>query len=278
VLDVTAGPDVGPPYYIPPPKQPFLEEAMAEPGKLRIAYTHTPFLSDFVHADCIAGLEATVQLCRELGHELVEAEPATDGHALATAFMVVTFGDTRANIDEAEVQQGRRATARDFEPATWVVSLLGETYTAADFAGAIRYLKGTGRQIGSFFEQYDILLTPTLALPPVVAGSLKPGLIETLAMKSLGRLNAGSLLRRFGRVDETAKEIFRFMPYTILANATGQPAMSVPLHWNPEGLPIGMQFMARFADEATLFRLARQLEQASPWANRLPPICNVSPS
>jgi amidase len=223
-------------------------------------------------------LEETVRLCRDLGHELVEAEPAIDGRAFATAFMVVTFGDTWANIEEAEALQGRRATARDFEPATWVIGLLGKSYTAADFAKAIRYLKRTGREIGSFFEQYDLLLTPTLALPPVVTGSLKPGPREALLMKILGRLNASQLLRRIGRIDETATQIFGFMPHTILANATGQPAMSLPLYWNQEGLPIGMQFMSRFADEATLFRLASQLEQARPWTNRLPPICSAPAS
>lgn len=273
ILDATAGPDVGAPYYAPPSPRPFLEEVGVDPGKLRIAFTLTPFLADFVHEDCAKGLEMTVQLCEELGHELVEATPQIDGNAFATSFLTLVFGEARADIEEAEERSGRKATIRDYEYTTWILGLLGKKTTAAEFSRAIRLLQRSARQIGQFFEDYDVLLTPTLAMPPVLTGSLKPKPAEAFAMKFLGSLNAGGLLRKFGRIDENANQIFRFMPYTPLANVTGQPAMSVPLYWNNEGLPIGMHFVGRYGDEATLYRLASQLEQAKPWVGNIPPIC-----
>jgi len=273
MLDATAGPDVGAPYYAAPPARPFLSEVNADPGKLRIAFTARPLLSAVIHEDCIKGVEATAKLCQDLGHEVVEAAPQIDGEAFAGAFFTMVCGETRAEIEEAEVLMGRQATARDFEPATWVAGLLGRQITAAEFSRAVRLLMRSGRQVGQFFEEYDVLLTPTLAMPPMVTGTLQPKGAVMRAMKVLGMLNAGDLIKAVADVDALAGQIFEIMSYTPLFNATGQPAMSVPLYWNAEGLPIGMHFAGRYGDEATLFRLAGQLEQARPWLDRPPPIC-----
>jgi len=121
------------------------------------------------------------------------------------------------------------------------------------------------------WERIDVLLTPTLAQPPVPIGALQPGAGERAAMRVVNALGAGWLLRAAGTAQVLASKTFAWMPYTTLFNATGQPAMSVPLHWNAGGLPIGMQFAGRFGDEATLLRLAGQLERARPWAHRRPP-------
>ncbi|HUU16341.1 MAG TPA: amidase [Sedimentisphaerales bacterium] len=274
MLDATAGPDVGAPYYAPPPSRPFLDEVGADPGKLRIAFTSKPFLPSTVHDDCVKGLEATVKLCRNLGHEVVEATPQIDGRAFARAFLTMACGETRADIEEAEAFLGRKATSRDFEPATWAVGLLGRQIRAAEFSKAIHLLKRSARQIGPFFEEYDVLLTPTLAMPPVVTGAFRPKGAEAFAMKLLGSLNAGRLINALAGIEALADQMFEFIPFTPLFNATGQPAMSVPLHWNDEGLPIGMHFVSRYGDEATLFRLASQLEKANSWFDRLPPICS----
>ncbi len=273
MLDATAGPDIGALYYATPPSRPFLDEVGENPGKLRIAFTSKPFLPSVVHEDCIKSLEATVKLCQDLGHELVEAAPKIDGKAFARAFLTMVCGETRANIEEAEAFFGRKATFSDFEPSTWAVGLLGKQCTAAEFSRAIRLLQNSARQVGQFFENYDVLLTPTLAMPPVMTGALQPKGTEVLAMKILGRLNAGALINALAGIDALADKIFEFVPYTSVFNATGQPAMSVPLYWNDEGLPIGMHFVGRYGDEATLFRLAGQLEQAKPWFDRIPPIC-----
>ncbi len=274
MLDATAGPDVGAPYFAPPPPRPFLDEVGTDPGRLRIAFTSKPFLPGVVHEDCVKGLETTVKLCQDLGHEVVEAATQIDGKAFARAFLTMVCGETRADIEEAEALLGRKAAFKDFEPATWAVGLLGRQITAAEFSKAIRLLQRSARQIGYFFEECDILLTPILAKPPVVMGALQPKGAEAFAMKLLGRLNAGGLINAFAGIEALADQVFEFMPYTPLFNATGQPAMSVPLYWNDEGLPIGMHFVGRYGDEATLFRLASQLEKATPWFDRMPPICS----
>jgi amidase len=270
MLDATAGPDVGAPYYAAPPARPFLEEVGADPGRLRIAFTADPLLPGTVHPDCVAGLEATVALCEELGHELVEAKPQVDGPAFVKAFFTMLCGETRASIEEAAELLGRKATAADFEAETWAAGLIGTKVPAAEFARALRYLTLSARQVGQFFEEYDVLLTPTLARPPLVTGELKIKGALGSAMQVLDRLNAAGILRTVARITAMEQGIFEFVPFTPLFNATGQPAMSVPLYWNAAGLPIGMQFAGRYGDEATLFRLAAQLEGARPWADKLP--------
>ena len=276
MLDATAGADVGAPYYAAPPSRPFLSEVGTDPGKLRIAFTSEPFLGGIVDRDCVKGLEATAKLCEGLGHEVVEAAPQIDGKAFARAFLTIVCVETRAQIEEDEVLLNRKASFKDFEPSTWVLGLLGRQCRAPEFSRSINLVQNTARQIGEFFEKYDVMLTPTLALPPVVTGALQPKGVQVVAMKLLGSLNAGSVINTLSGIDALAEQVFEFMPYTPLFNATGQPAMSVPLYWNGEGLPIGMQFVGRYGDEATLFRLASQLEKARPWSDRIPLICAKS--
>lgn len=273
MLDATAGADIGAPYFAAPPARPFLSEVGTDPGKLCIAFNSEHFWGGTVGSDCVKGLEATAKLCQELGHEVVEAAPQIDGKAIAAAFLAIVFVETRAFIEEAEVLLGRKASYRYFEPITWVCGLLGRQYQAPEFSKSLNLIQREARQVGEFFDKYDVMLTPTLAMPPVVTGTLKPRGFQAVVMKLLGSLNAGGMINRFSRIDTLAQQFFAFMPYTPLFNATGQPAMSVPLYWNDEGLPIGMQFVGRYGDEATLFRLAGQLEKVRPWADRIPPIC-----
>jgi amidase len=273
MLDATAGADVGAPYYASPPGRSFLCEVGTEPGKLRIAITSEHFLGGTVDKDCVRGLEETAKLCGELGHEVVEAVPPIDGEAFFRAFVTVVCGETRAIIEESEVLLGRKASYKDFEPATWLCALLGRHFRASDFSLALNLIQRMARQIGEFFEKYDVLLTPTLAMPPVITGTFQIKGLQAVVMKLLGRLNAGSLINTLAGIDKLAAQSFEFTPFTPLFNATGQPAMSVPLHWTDDGLPVGMQFAGRYGDEATLFRLAGQLEKAKPWADRVPPVC-----
>jgi len=273
MLDATAGPDVGALYYAVPPAHPFLSEIGVDPGKLRIAFASEPFLGSTVDKNCMKALEATVKLCQDLGHEAVEAAPQIEGKAFARAFLTMVCVETRATIEESEVLLDRKASFKDFEPSTWVLGLLGRQCRAPEFSKSLNLLQLMARQIGEFFQKYDVLLTPTLAMPPVATGALQPKGIRAVAMKLLSSLNAGGLINMFSGIDVLAEHVFEFTPYTPLFNVTGQPAMSVPLYWNDEGLPIGMQFVGRYGDEATLFRLASQLERARPWSERIPPIC-----
>ena len=271
MLDATADADIGAPYPAPPPARPFLNEVTAEPGKLRIAYTSRPFLGENVHADCLQGLQSTVNLLRGLGHELIEDAPRIDEDAFAVAFLTIVAAECRVDIEWAAGLAKHRPSLRDFEAATYALGLLGRALSASNYAQASRQLQVAAREIGRFCERYDLLLTPTLAQPPVLTGSLQPSGSERLLLNLLGRLNAGWLLKSPKVLKPLAAKTFEFIPYTPLFNVTGQPAMSVPLHWNAAGLPIGMHFVGHFGDEATLFRLAGQLERARPWFDRAPP-------
>ncbi len=273
MLDATAGPDTGAPYYAPPPTRSFLSEVGTDPGKLRIAFTAEPFFGETVEEECVTALEKTVKLCRELGHEMVEATPHIEREAMSQAFVTVVCSEISASIKDACEGFNCKASCNDFEPVTWIMALLGDKFTASELSRAINMIQLCSRQVGEFFENYDVLLTPTLAMPPIKRGATKVEGIQAVLMKLFGRLNAGGLIKNLVGIDELAGEAFQFAPYTPLFNTTGQPAMSVPLYWNDEGLPIGMQFAGRYGDEATLFRLAGQLEQAQSWVNRVPPVC-----
>jgi amidase len=276
ILDATCGPDVGAPYYAPEPSRPYLSEVGREPGRLHIGFTDTPWLGGTVHPDCAAGLRDTARLLEGLGHIVEEATPRFDGRALARAFLTMICGELQADIEEAELTLGRRAGPGDFEPATWALGLLGRALPAAQFARAVRLMQRTTREIAPFFQRYDLLLTPTLGSPPFPIGALQPTPRELGLLKVLGGLRAGRLLRLAGILEQTADKVFQFIPWTPVINATGQPAMSVPLCWNGAGLPVGMHFVGRFGDEATLYRLAGQLEQARPWFMRLPPLATAA--
>jgi amidase len=271
LLDATQGADVGAPYEIRPPARPYLDEVATPPGRLRVAFTVAPLLADSVHPDCVAGVEATAALLAELGHEVVEATPPLDREPLIDAFMKIVAGETGVDIERTAALVGRRLGPGDFEAATYVTGLLGRSWSASDYADAARRLQRWARQVGAFFADYDVLLTPTMAQPPVPLGAIKPTPAQNAILAAIGRLRAGGLFRLSGLAVQLMKKPLNLIPYTPLFNVTGQPAMSLPLHWTSAGLPIGVQFVARMGDEATLFRLAGQLEQARPWFDRAPP-------
>ncbi len=272
MLDAISGPDIGAPYWAPATERPFLDEVTRHPGKLRIAVTSTPFLGHDVHPDCVTALADATKLLESLGHEVVEAAPTVDKEEFNRAFLTVVCGEVRSDILEAKNRLGRAAGSSDVEFTTWGLNLLGASISAGEFVKAERYLRSASRGVGAFFEKYDVLMTPTLAVPPFKTGSLQPKPHERAVLKVLGKLRAGNVLKLLGALEQSAKTIFDAIPYTPLFNVTGQPAMSVPLHWSSENLPIGIHFVGRYGDEATLFRLAGQLEEARPWAMRRPPI------
>ncbi len=272
MLDATAGADAGAPYAAPARQRPFLDEVQADAGRLRIAFTREPlFGHGAVHPDCIAGLEATARLLESLGHHVEEAAPALDRDACALAFATVIAGEARAEIEQIAGLAQRKPQARDFEPATYVLGLMGRATTAPGYVAAVRTLQLTARAVAPFFERHDVLLTPTLAAPPILTGALQPTPAERRQMSVINAMNAGWLLKAGGIIEREAAKMFDYIPFTPLFNVTGQPAMSVPLHWNAAGLPIGMQFVGRLGEDAMLLRLAGQLERAQPWFGRRPP-------
>ena len=270
LLDAVSGSDIGSPYLSPPKTTSYLEDVTTSPGKLRIAFSSHPFLGEAVHDDCHTGLKVTVQLLEELGHELVEDKPKFNEEAFALNFLKVLVAEIRADIESVAILTGRQPSHKDFDLGTYCLGLLGKSLSASEYAMAVRQLQISCREIGQFFEQYDVLLTPTLSQPPVQIGELQPSAQQKRLMKLVAQANASWLLRALKTIESLAKKTFGFTPYTALFNVTGQPAMSVPLYWNDSNLPVGMQFVGKFGAEATLFQLAGQLEQAKPWFDRTP--------
>jgi amidase len=271
MLDATQGPDVGAPYYAPAPERPFVEAVSQAPGKLKIAFTGKPMLGKLVDAEVLKGLEVTVQLLKELGHEVVEATPVVDGETFSLAFLTMLAAELRADIEEAARAARKRVSVNDFDPSSFGLGMLGKVLSAEEYASAARYLQSSAREISRFFEGYDVLLTPTLSQPPVPIGSLQPSSSEKTLIRLIGSFDGGNVLKMIGIIKPLAAQTFAFVPWTPVFNVTGQPAMSVPLYWTESGLPVGMHFVGKFGDEATLFRLAGQLEQARPWAGKVPP-------
>jgi amidase len=273
MLDALAGPNLGDSHFLPPPDKPFLPEVGAPPGKLRIAWCAEPFLPSQVHADCRKALEEAVALLGELGHEMVEAAPKIDGAGFARAFLIMIAGHVWADVRAAEERVGRKAGSGDFEPKTWLAHNMGAVFGAGEYVASCSLLQRMAREVHLFMRGYDAYLCPTVSRPPPPLGFLEPAGAQALVEKLAVALPLGGLMRLGSTVDDAAAEAFAFIPYTPVFNATGQPSMSVPLHWNDDGLPIGGMLSARFGDEATLLRLAGQLEEARPWRDRRPKVC-----
>ena len=180
------------------------------------------------------------------------------------------FGEMAADIHEMERTLGRKARPGDVEATTWVLSLLGRSVSAGEFVRALREWDRAARAMGSFLGVFDLYLTPTTAAPPVRIGELAPSAAQRALLTVVNTLGLGHTLKALGLVEGLASDSLEKTPFTQLANMTGLPAMSVPLHWTPQGLPVGVHFTGRFGDEATLLRLAAQLEQAFPWFDRRP--------
>jgi amidase len=251
LLDATAGPSVGDPYWAPPPARPFLDEVGADPGKLRIAYSTSAVTGVEVHADCVSAVRDVAALCADLGHEVVEFTPELSGDLITEWFMAIWSAGCTSTIDGMALLTGKTPTQDDFEILTWALYEMGQQQSASAYMLALLGLQRISRDIAQYFTEYDVWLTPTIGEPPVPLGTFD------------------------SPPDNPLQGLFRsaaYVPFTPLCNFTGQPAMSVPLYWNDEGLPVGTHFIGRFGDEATLFRLAAQLEAARPWADRHPPV------
>jgi amidase len=272
MLDATAGPDPGAPYHAPPPLRPFLDEVGAAPGRLRIAFTTRSLLGTRVAAECVDATTRTAGLLADLGHQVEEATPAVEREPVMLAYLLLVCADVAADLDDFAAQRGRPVAAL-VEPATRAMDLMGRSARAHELEAARRVLYRASRTIGGFFERHDILLTPTLPAPPVLTGALAPTRVELGVLRAMSTMRAGSWLRRLGMMEKMAAKVFEHIGFTAIFNVTGQPAMSLPLAWSPDGLPIGMQLIARYGDEAMLLRLAAQIEDAQPWADRSPPVC-----
>lgn len=249
LLDACQGPARGDPYWAPPPARPYLEEVGADPGKLRIALQTRAFNEAEVDAECEKAARDAAALCRSLGHEVEEAELRIDKDAMGRATQVLIASNVHATLQERSEELGREWTADEVEPMTHLMMEAVKNVTSTEYARSIRVIHGLSRHVEAFFENYDVLITPTMATPPLPLGRT-----------ALSRPDVAGLMSDLGRT----------VAFTQIFNAAGNPAMSVPLAWSRSGLPLGVQFAGRFGDEATLYRLAGQLEQAQPWFRKRP--------
>src|SRR5262249_6944060 len=250
LLDATAGPDVGDPYWAPPPARPFLDEVGMDPGRLRIAVCTEPWNASPVDAECKEAVAAAAKLCTDLGHGVDEARPEIDAPALNEAQRRRVSPSIRMVLEMRAGFFGREPKADEVEKYTWRVATLGSQVRAADYARSTVVVHRAGRAVARFFTRWDVLLTPTLCRLPY-------------RLKELDTMDDD--------VEAFTKLLFAGIGFTSLFNGGGSPAMSVPLHWSRDGLPVGVQFVSGFGEEGRLLRLAAQLEAAQPWAERRPP-------
>ncbi|PYV14633.1 MAG: amidase [Acidobacteria bacterium] len=250
LLDATAGPDIGDPYWAPPPARRFAEEVGRDPGRLRVAFTAKAPTCVPIHPECVKAVREAANLCADLGHEVEEDFPKINGNIFTKSFMDVWASGSGSMLDTIE-KLGLKVERESIEPLSWALYEKGKKVTGPEYLVAQSALQSMAREVARFMQKFDILLTPTLAEPPLPLGWFEQPRDNPL--RALDRAAA-------------------FVPFTPIANATGQPAMSVPLYWTADGLPVGTHFIARFGDEATLFRLAAQLEAARPWKDRRQPV------
>ncbi|MDP6475798.1 MAG: amidase [Alphaproteobacteria bacterium] len=254
LLDAVAGADVGAANVIAAPARPFSDEVSVPPGRLKIAWSAKAINDAPVNAEVAAGLERSVALLESLGHELHEEAPQIDWPSYFEALVTIWSANLAWTITLMEKILDRVPGPDNLQRVTEAIYRHGQDISAAEFLTAQAAFNRANRAASALFEGYDLLLTPTLAKPPIKLGTLDQ--------------NAEG-------VDPATwtRQVFEWCAFTPLFNSTGQPAVSLPLHWTEGGLPIGMQFVARMNGEATLIRLAAQLEQAQPWAERRPPLC-----
>jgi amidase len=253
VLDATHGPDVGARLMLPPPPMPYSELASLAPGRLRIAYTlDSPDGAVAMHEDCKAGVLKTAALLADLGHEVEEARPDFNHENACLNFLDLAAAFFGTAIGIVEEMTGRVAGPDTLEKTSLEILEYGRKLSAIDINVAFARVNELSRQMGHFFTGYDLWLTPTMAVPPVELGVFDANADHT----------ASSWIRH----------ILDYCPFTAPFNATGQPGISLPLHTSSGGLPVGMHFVSRLGDEATLLQIAGQLEEAAPWSQRRPPI------
>jgi amidase len=241
LLDVMSGYEPGDSYVAPAPARTFLAEADDPPGRLRIAITTEPPIDVPVDAACAAGVDAAAELLAELGHDVVEATPPwRSGDTLEHFTRIWQIGPAVSGVDDLSL----------LEPLNRMLAERARATTSPDAARSVMRLQALTRRVVSFWSDIDVVVTPTLALPPVPIGWTWDG--------------AG------GEPQVAFERQWQWTPFTAIVNVTGQPAMSVPLHATSDGLPVGVQFIGRPFEESTLLRLASQLESARPWAHRRP--------
>ncbi len=249
LLDVSHGIELGSRYVAPAPERPYLDEVGRDPGKLRVALWTTAPNGTKPDVDAQRGLDETVKLLLSLGHEVEEAAPDIDGAALAETLPRMVGAHLTASLDLWGEQRGRPVGEDEVELITWIMMHNARKVTGIQMARDETVLQTAAIAYARFMQRYDVTLSPTITRKPEELGVL------SLTPRDIATFGAG---------------VSSFPAFCAFYNQTGAPAMSVPLHWTDDGLPLGMMFGAAYGGESLLFRLAGQLEQARPWFNKRP--------
>lgn len=253
VLDAVQGPAVGDRLEIAGPERPYAEVIQRPPRRLKIGFVNEAWSGRPADALCREAVVDAARLCASLGHELEETSLAIDHEKLLAAVLAVWTSDLAHNIAQAAQITGREPGPDNLEATILASFEHGKRLSAMDYLHALEVINEICRTLGAQLARYDVLLTPTCSKAPQLLGTYDA---------NDGKLSAADWVRH----------IFDFGSFTLPWNVTGQPAMSVPLFWSPSGVPIGTQFVGRFADETTLLALAAQLATARPWKERKPPV------
>ncbi len=270
MLDVISGGEPCGPFVPGLPDSPFSSCVGAEPPKLRIGVRVPSAITPAPHPEAYAAVEAAAQALTELGHHVDELPQAPfDDAALAREFLLGWFVHAAWELAEAKRLTG--AADELFERDTRIMAALGRATSAVDYVDAVQKRHEHTRRLTTFFESYDLLMTPTLATPPPKIGEFDMPIALQRGADVMIKTGTARMLRYTKVVDDMVDKNLGWVPYTQLANITGRPAISLPLHWTAAGLPLGVQFVAPLAGESLLIRLAAQLEQALPWADRVAP-------
>jgi amidase len=272
-LDVLHGAEPGAPFVIAPPAAPYVDLMRRDPGKLRIGYSAVSPIGTDVHPEAVRAVSRTAALLASLGHDVEEAAPVIDGAALARSYLHLYFGQIPAMVRRAQALGARRD---EVELMNRILVTLGDSVSATRLTTELNRWNDFSRALGDDFGRYDLFLTPTLAHPPITHGTGDPSAAEQRQLGFLHGTGILGVLARLGLldkiVDKIAADNLRYVPFTQLSNLTGTPSMSVPLHWTADDLPLGVQFMGPFGSEDRLLQLARQLEEAQPWFDRMAPL------
>lgn len=270
MLDATRGPELTSWCHIAPPERPYVEELEHEPGRLHIGFSTRSPVGTEVHAEAVAAVENAARLLESLGHVVEPAEPRLYGPQLGEDFLRMWFPNVAAIV--AEVRAETHCNDSGFELDTLAMAAFGRAMSAQAYVEAYLRWNDYLRALGEFHQRYDFFMTPTLAFPPAHIGEVATPAWQRLLLRVLLASRTTRILVHLGVVEQMARENLKWVPFTQLANLTGVPAMSVPLHWTPDHLPLGVQFIGRHGGEGALLCLAAQLERAQPWAERRPEI------
>jgi Asp-tRNA(Asn)/Glu-tRNA(Gln) amidotransferase A subunit family amidase len=271
MLDVISGGEPWGPFTPGMPNAPFASCVGQDPGRLRIGVRVPTAITPVPHREAFAAVEATVHTLTDLGHHVDELPKAPfDDAALAREFLLTWFVYTAWELADAKRLTGAGDDA--FERDTLILAAIGRATSSVDYLDAVQRRHDHTRRLTRFFDSYDLLLTPSLATPPPAIGEFDLPVALQKASDVLLKTRTAHLLRFTKIVDDIVDKNLGWVPYTQLANITGRPAISLPLHWTEEGLPLGVQFVAPLGGESLLVRLAAQLEQAMPWRDRVAPV------